>query len=146
MNQYEIMRKRHHDEYAEFPLHFAFGDEQLKRKFAELGLDPEKDLDKITIIPGTGGFFLKQYEPAFNEMNERQSRELREAIAADATGDGFIFEMFRSELSNCEFGYDEEMAVEGMLSAVGLTLEEIHGDPRLNHGYEKAKEDLRKDW
>lgn len=146
MNTYEIMRKRHHDEYAKFPLQFAFGNEQIKQKFAELGLDPEKDLDKITVIPGTGGFFLKKYEPAFNEMNERQSRELREAIAADATGDGFIFEMFRSELSNCEFGYDEELAVEGMLSAVGLTLEEIHGDPRLNHGYEKAKEDLRKDW
>lgn len=146
MNPYEIMRKRHHDEYAVFPLYFAFGDEQIKRKFNELGLDPEKDLDKITVIPGTGGFLLKKDEDAFREMNERQSRELRDAIAADETGDGFIFEMFRSELSNCEFGYDEELAVEGMLSVLGLTLEEIINDPKLNHGYEKAKEDLRKDW
>lgn len=76
MESYQEMKIRHQQEVNAFPIHFAFGDEQIKRKFAELGLDPEKDADKITIIPGTGGFILNKDAPARKEMSERHYREL----------------------------------------------------------------------
>jgi len=143
MNAYDVMRQHQRIEYNNFPLHFAFGEEQIERKFAELGLDREKDLDKIVVIPHTGGFMLKKDRDAFLDMNKRHSEEFQNAIAEDKTGDGFILDMFISELSNNEFGYDEEMAVHGALRTLGLTLKQICENKALNFGFEKAKKTLR---
>lgn len=137
---YQDMKVRHQREVNEFPIHFAFGDEQIKRKFAELGLDPEKDMDKISVIRGTGGFVLKKDEQPLCEMFSRHHRELQEAISADKKGTGFIYQMFRYELANYEFGYTGE--VEDTLNALGMTLEQIEADPALQAGFEKAKQDI----
>lgn len=140
MENYQKMKIRHQRETNEFPIHFAFGDEQIKRKFAELGLDPEKDADKIAVIPGTGGFILKKDVAAYREMCERHYRELQDAIAADRKGTGFIYQMFRYELANYEFGYTGEVG--DALDALGYTEEQINENPALKKGFEKAKRDI----
>lgn len=140
MESYQEMKLRHQQEVNAFPIHFAFGDKQIKRKFAELGLDPVKDADKITVIPGTGGFMLNEDVPARCEMIKRHLKELQEAIASDKTGEGFIYQMFRYELANYEFGYTGE--VEDALAALGYTEEQVEADPVLRKGFEKAKQDI----
>ena len=140
MESYQDMKLRHQKETDAFPIHFAFGDEQLKAKFAELGLDPEKDMDKISVIPGTGGFVLKKDEQALQEMNLRHREELRAAIAADKTGTGIIYQMFRTELANYEFGYTGD--ADDALMALGYTEKQIEADTALSTGFERAKQDI----
>lgn len=140
LESYQEMKIRHQKEVNAFPIHFAFGDEQIKRKFNELGLDPEKDLDKITVIPGTGGFILKKDEDARRKMCERHYQEFQDAIAADKNGTGFIYQMFRYELANYEFGYTGE--ADDALAALGYTEAQIDVDPALKRGFEKAKQDI----
>jgi len=137
---YQDMKIRHQRETNEFPIYFAFGDEQIKRKFAELGLDLETDMDKITVIPGTGGFVLKKDEAARRAMSERHYQEMQDAIFADKKGTGFIYQMFRYELANYEFGYTGE--ADDALAALGYTEEQIEADPALKTGFEKAKQDI----
>ena len=69
-------------------------------------------------------------------MSLRLDRELQEAIAADQTGDGFIYEMFLYELDNHEYGCTRD--TEDTLCALGYTADEILGNPRLKRGIEKA--------
>ena len=66
-----------------------------------------------------------------------KKKERDEAIAADKTGDGYIYEMFLCELRNHEYGYTYEL--DDTLEALGLTYEEIEKDKRLLHGLEKAQ-------
>lgn len=143
MNKYMEMRHRHQEEVNAFPVHFCFGEEQIRKKFAELGLDRERDLDKIAVIKGTGGFVLKKDAPALKEMLGRHSREMEEAIAGDKSGDGFIYEMFLYELNNHEYGYTYDAS--DTLRSLGLTLKQIEANPAMKHGWEKAKKEIEGD-
>ena len=140
MESYNKMMARHQQESNNFPIHFAFGDSQIKSKFAELGLDPENDIDKILAIPGTGGFILKKDEPAYLAMCERHKSEFLNAIAADKKGTGFIYQMFRRELEQHEFAYTENP--EDTLNALGYTEEQIKASKALKRGFEKAKNNV----
>lgn len=141
METYSELRSRQQKEFNAFPLHFAFGDEQIKKKFDELGLDSDKDLDKIIIIKGTGGFLLKKDGLAFEEMNKRHKRELDDAIARDKSGRGFIYQMFLYELNNYEYGYTSDDS--DALDALGYSIADIESNPTLKTGFEKAKQDIR---
>lgn len=140
METYNQMRNRQQKEWDAFPLYFAFGDEQIKRTFNKLGLDPDKDMDKIVAIKGTGGFMLKKDRKAYLELSERHCKELKDAIEADITGTGFVYQMFRFELNNYEYGYTGD--VSDTLDALDYTLEEIEANPALKKGFEKAKQDI----
>lgn len=99
------------------------------------GLDPEKDLDKIVSI-GAGGYIQKKDRSLMHETFDRHRRERKEAIAADQTGEGFIFDMFLYELNNHEYGYTGDTSE--ALEALGLTAQEVVDDPRMNRGICKA--------
>ena len=101
---------------------------------AALGLEPT-DTDKVYKTPG-GGIYRREDGPRLKEMMDRFDRELQEAIAGDQTGDGFIYEMFLYELNVHEYGYT--MDTEDTLDALGYTVEEVLGNPRLKRGIEKA--------
>lgn len=141
MNKYLDMRNRHQAEVNAFPMHFCFGEEQIRKKFEELGLDREKDLDKIVVIKGTGGFVLKEDAPALKEMLDRHSREMEEAIADDKSGNGFIYEMFLYELNNHEYGYTYDAS--DTLRSLKLTLKQIEASPALKHGWDRAKKKIK---
>lgn len=137
MSSYSEMKHRHQQEFNALPLHFAFGDEQIKRKMAELGLTEENIADRIVTFPNTGGFALKEDYPHIVEVSERHARELKEAIAADKDGTGFIFEMFRYELANHEYGYT--MSDSQTLAALGYKRSDIDANVALSYGLELAK-------
>lgn len=141
MGAWNELREKQQAEVNAFPIHFAFGIDQINRKIAELNLDPVNYQDQIVGI-GAGGFVLKKDYPAMAEMFKRHAAERAEAIAADPTGDGVIFEMFYTELMNTEYGYTCDWS--DALEHAGYTEAQVEADPRLQHGLEKAAAAIRK--
>lgn len=135
MNRYAELKQRQHEEFAAFPMQFAFSDQQFAEGMAALGLT-SADTDKIYKAPG-GGFYRKEDSPRLKAMMDRFDRELQSAISGDGTGDGFIYEMFLYELGNHEYGYTGDLSE--TLYALGYTKADIRADPRLSHGLEKAR-------
>lgn len=135
MNKYREMKERHRKEINEFPMFFAFNDQQFAEGMQKLGLDPH-DTKKIYRLGDTGGFYRKTDSEALKSMFLRHTLELDEAISEDTTGEGFIFDMFYYELANHE--YCITMDYEDTFHAVGLTSEEIYGNNSLVAGLEKA--------
>lgn len=91
-----------------FPLGAAFSKEQFEKMMQGWGLTVN-DVDKICSL-GCGCFIRKSDKERFLEMSARFKKEMQDAIAADKTGDGFIYEMFLYELANHEYciTYDYE--------------------------------------
>lgn len=142
MNQYAELRTRQQQEFNALPLGFAFNNRQFAEMMQGWGLDPEKDLDKICSI-GCGGFVQKKDAGQLHTTTERHEAELSAAIAADQTGDGFIYQMFRYELDNHEYSYTMDLS--DTLDALGYTAAEVNADKRLLHGLEKACKAILKD-
>jgi hypothetical protein len=117
---------------------FAFSNEQFEEGMEKLGLTTT-DTDKVYSIGG-GGFIRKTDSESFEEMFEMHKKETDEAINNDATGDGYIFDMFSYELANHEYGYTGE--IEPTLDALGLTIEEINASDQLLNGLKKAKKSV----
>lgn len=134
MNRYTELKQRQQAEFSAFPMQFAFSERQFAEGMAALGLKPT-DTDKIFKAPG-GGFYRREDSQRLKAIMDRFDSELASAIAADKTGEGFIYEMFLTELNNHEFGYTRD--TEETLDALGYTAEEVLGDPRLKRGIEKA--------
>ena len=134
MNRYADLKQRQQQEFSAFPMQFAFSNQQFAEAMAALGLEPT-DTDKVYKTPG-GGIYRREDGPRLKEMMDRFDRELQEAISGDQTGDGFIYEMFLYELNVHEYGYT--MDTEDTLDALGYTVEEVLGNPRLKRGIEKA--------
>lgn len=142
MNQYIEMRNRHQEEFNTLPMKAAFGEAQFKEMMHEWGLqNGKKSLEKIVHIAG-GVYMLKKDLHLYHEMSERHYREMKDAIASDTTGKGFIYDMFRAELSNHEYTYTYD--VSDAIAACGVTVEEINADQRLAHGLWKATQDLKR--
>lgn len=139
MNRYAELRNRQQEEFNALPLGFAFGNKQFEEMMRKWGLDPEKDLDKIYHI-GAGGYIQKKDAELLHETHKRLDEEMAAAIAADETGEGFIYEMFLYELDNHEFGYTGEL--EETLDALGYTVEDINADKRLLRGLERATREI----
>lgn len=135
MEKYAELRKRQQEEFDKFPLGFAFSQKQFEEMMAKWGLTTD-DTDKICRLP-SGGFLRKTDRDAFRELLQKHERELRDAIDADKTGGGFIFQMFYYELKNHEYGYTGD-ATE-TLDALGYTYEDLQANERLFAGFEKAK-------
>jgi hypothetical protein len=134
-NAYLDLKREHQKEVNNFPIAFAFSGEQFKEAMKKLGLEPT-DTDKVYSMRGTGGIYRKTDAPALREMFDRHAREMQEAIDADLTGDGFIFDMFSYELANHEYGYTWD--IEPTLDALGLTLDEVSANEKLKYSLDKA--------
>lgn len=135
MNDYIKLKEKQQKEVNDFPMFFAFSDKQFAEGMKRIGLEPG-DLKKIYKLGNTGGFYRKSDAPAFHEMMDRHDAEMAAAIAADKTGEGFIFQMFDYELANHEYCITYDL--EPTLNALGLTEEEVNADPRLLWGLSMA--------
>jgi len=143
MNGYQKLMRRHQKEFNEFPIHFAFGQEQIDRKIEELHLskDPGKRAQQIVSI-GAGGFVLKEDFPRYAEMCERHAKERLEAMADDENGATYLYDMFYTELVNHEYGYT--LSTEDTLCALGLSREDIESNPVMKEALRKATTDILK--
>ncbi len=139
MNRYAELKNRQRKEFNKFPLGVAFSKEQFKGMMEKWGLT-ENDTDKIFSLDG-GCFIRKTDESLFFSTIERFEKELADAIAEDKTGDGFIREMFVSELGNHEYGYTGDLS--DTLDSLNYTLEEVNANPALKRGLELAMRNYR---
>lgn len=137
---YSELKERQQQEVNDFPFIWAFNEKQLAEGMQRLGLDPATDKDKLQNI-GAGGIIRKTDAAAMRAMFDRHRRELQEAIAADKTGDGFIYDMFSTELANHEYSYTGD--VTDAVNACGLTVEQLNANPALIIGLKKAADDQR---
>lgn len=133
-NEYIELRRRQQAEYNNLPIGAAFNDEQFKEMMENWGLGVG-DTDKIARLVG-GSFIQKKDLDHYHEVANRLINEIEEAIAADKTGDGFIYQMFLTELQDHEYSYTGD--AEETLDALGYTVDDIRADARLLHGFNKA--------
>lgn len=139
MNAYDEIKKRHQEEVNALPMYWAFTEERFEEVLKELGLT-KNDTDKLCRAPG-GGFCLASDAQMIVSTLIRHSKELKAAVEADKTGDGFIKDMFLSELRNHEYTYTCD--VEETVESCGFTMEQVENDERLLHGLEAAAKKLR---
>ena len=135
MNEYRTMKARHQKEVDEFPFFFAFNNKQFAEGMKKFGLNIE-DTDKIYKLGTTGGYYLRTDSDRLFEMFARHTEEMDKAIDNDATGDGFIFEMFNEELADHEYIVSGD--VTSTLDALGMTIDEVNSSKTLLHGLKKA--------
>lgn len=107
---YVQMKERHQKEVNEFPMMWAFNNDQFAQGMKKLGLQ-ETDTDKL------------------DEMFTRHTKERKEAMAADIDGTGYLFQMFRYELANHEYSYTGD--AEETLDALGLTYGDVNSSPAM---------------
>lgn len=135
MNDYIRLKKQHQQEMDAAPLGFAFNDSQFGEMMEKWGLK-ESDTDKICGIGVPGAFIQKKDAEAFNRMCARHRKEEQKAVDSDASGDGYIYWMFYTELQDHEYGYTGD--VEETLDALGYTYKDIEENSNLRHGLTKA--------
>ncbi len=133
-NKYDEIKEKHQKRVNEFPLMFAFNQEQFENGMKKWGLEPN-DTDKIYSIGG-GGVIRKADLEAYNKLWNDIRKEHNELIKADKTGEGYIKDMFVSELENHEYAYTYEL--DDTLDALELTIEDIENNSALKHGLEIA--------
>jgi hypothetical protein len=138
MNKYKELNDRIQKEVNELPLGFAFSNEQFEQMMNKWGLTVN-DTDKIYRIGG-GGFIQKSDYSRMTETFDRHKQWLKDAVAADPDGTGFIFDMFSYELRNHEYAYTGD--AEDTLDALGFTYEDLENDARLAHGFRLACEKI----
>ncbi len=134
MNAYQEMIARHQAEFNRFPMFFAFNNQQFDEGMQKLGLNPA-DTQSIYSF-GAGGFYRKSDAPQLRAMLDRHHQEMTDAIAADLTGDGFIYDMFDYELANHEYAYTQDLS--DTLQALNLTPEEVNADSRFLRALSRA--------
>ena len=137
---YKEMKDRQQAEINAFPFIWAFNENQFADGMRRLGLDPTADRGQIVHVGG-GGYIRKADKKALEDLFTKHRRELQEAIAADKTGDGFIYDMFYTELANHEYSYTGD--VTDAVNACGLTVEQLNANPALIKGLKKAADDQR---
>ena len=133
MNKYVELKNNLQKEFDAFPFGFAFSNEQFEKMKEELGVKENSELISI----GAGGFIRKTDEKALDELINGKEKRMKEAIASDPTGEGFIKDMFLYELANHEYCITYDLR--DTLEALDLTINEIMEDPRLKLGLELAK-------
>ena len=133
MNKYIELKNKIQKEVDEFPMGFAFSNEQFEKMKEELGVKEDRELLSI----GAGGFIRKTDKDAFHELFNNKAKRIDEAIAEDKTGEGFIKDMFLYELANHEYCITYDL--EDTLYALDLTYDEVMNDERLLRGLTLAK-------
>lgn len=134
VNKYKLMRDKQQQEFNEFPMFFAFSDDQFESGMEKLGLVPA-DTDKLYSI-GLGGFIRKADSKEFNSMLLNHDKEFLKAIESDTSGEGFIYDMFIYELANHEYGYTGDIT--DTLEAIDISKEKIKNNENLSNGLKKA--------
>lgn len=91
---YLDLQKRQQKELEEFPIAYAFSDQQLKEALEKLGAKKE---ECVTLF-NHGDVLKKTDVPAFKEMLKRQTKELQEAMKDKEFAEAaFLYEMDNHE-------------------------------------------------
>lgn len=130
---YKQLRDRQQHEHDTFEGIGACIAPQFEKEFFEkLNI---KSFDEVVHL-GFGMFCKRDRLDDYKTMLNRHRQELKDAIKADETGEGFVAGMFYYELANheCQLTGDPTDA----LMSLGFTREQVLKDKKLKRGYDKA--------
>lgn len=106
-----------------FPMMFAFSNEQLEQGKTQLGVSDNKELLSI----GDGGFIRKTDRQAYLDMVDYLKEKLQQGLFND---DEFLYEAFLYELGNHEYCITYDLT--DMLDTLCLDEEQVRNNPRMN--------------
>ena len=133
---YREIKDQQQREIDSLPMIWSFSEKQLKEGMQKLGV---KDMTELKAI-APSGFVKKTDYKALWDMIHRHQQEIKDQIEADKTGEGFIYDMFYTELANHEYSYTGDPTE--ALRACSVQPLQIEQDPRLNKGFCKAAKEL----
>lgn len=128
--EYMDLKKRHQKEFEDFPIAYAFNDQQLKEALEKLGTTKEECVS----VFGHGDIVRREDAKDLLKMMKRHDDELKQKLIDDPE---FAYEAFLYEMNNHEYAINWT-ADEDTLSSLGIDFEFIkkHG---LQLAYNKAR-------
>ena len=128
MSKYSIFKRAKQQKVNEFPMMFAFDNKQFEEGKAKLGVTDNKELLSI----GAGGFIRKSDKNEFDNLFIQLDKELSENL----NDDEFLYDAFLYEIANHEYCYSCDLT--DSLEVLGLTVEQVRADNRMNSILNKA--------
>ena len=127
---YLDLKDRQQKEISDFPIAYAFNEEQLKEALVKLGAEKE---ECVTIF-GHGDIVKKENAKPFIEMLKRHTQEVKDKLADDK---GFAEAAFLYEMNNHEYciNWDGD---DDVLACFGLDFEELD-ELGLRPAYNRAR-------
>lgn len=110
--------EKHREEINNFPIAYAFNDEQLQEALKKLGVESTKEC--VTVF-GHGDIVKKENAPKLIDMLKRHTKEVRDALLAD---EKFAEAAFLYEMDNHEYAINLD-GDDDVLSCFGLASEEL---------------------
>ena len=116
--EYLDLKKRHEQELTDFPIAYAFNDEQLKEALKKLGV---KSVYECVTVFGHGDIVKKGDAKKFIDLLKRHTQEVKDALFADKD---FAYAAILYEMNNHEYciNYDGDDEV---LRCFGLEWEDL---------------------
>lgn len=126
---YLDLKKRQEQEFADFPIAYAFSDKQLTEALEKLGAEKS---ECMTVF-GHGDIVKRKNVPALLAMLKRHTKELHDALRDEEFAEAaFLYEMDNHEYA-INYSGDEDV-----LAAFSLDEEQLH-DMGLDGAYRKAR-------
>jgi tRNA threonylcarbamoyladenosine modification (KEOPS) complex Cgi121 subunit len=118
---YLDLQEKHREELNNFPVAYAFSDQQLQEALKKLGVKSSKEC--VTVF-GHGDIVKKENAKPFIEMLKRHTKEIRDRMIAD---EEFAEAAFLYELDNHEYAinWDGDEDVLGCFGLIYAELEEL---------------------
>ncbi len=127
VNLYLQLNNATQKEVDNFPIRFAFSNEQLEKGLKELGV---KKSEVISV--GMGGFIRKKDVDKYLAMRKKHNIKHAEMMKNKT----YVYQMFRYELANHEFVCTGDY--EDTLDSVGLTMKKVNANPMWQEQLERA--------
>lgn len=111
--EYLDLQNRHRKEVEDFPIAYAFNDEQLKEALVKLGADSTQEC--VTVF-GHGDIVKKENAKPFIEMLKRHTKEVQDKLKTDLefAEAAFLYEMDNHEYAINYDGDDDVLRCFGM--------------------------------
>ena len=129
--EYLDLKSRHQKEFDEFPIAYAFNDEQLKEALDKLGATKEECVS----VFGHGDIVRREDAKELIAMLDSQQKELIRHLLDD---EAFAEAAFLYEMDNHEYAINWS-ADEDVLDCFGITFEKIN-QWGLQRAYRRARE------
>lgn len=127
---YLDLQKKHQDEISNFPIAYAFSDEQLQEALIKLGA---KDTTECVTVFGHGDIVKRENAKPFLDMLKRHTQEVKEAMKDEK----FAEAAFRYEMDNHEYAINWS-GDEDVLNCFGMSFDDLR-ELGLMDAYRRAR-------
>lgn len=127
---YLDLQKKHQDEISNFPIAYAFSDEQLQEALVKLGA---KNTQECVTVFGHGDIVKRENAKPFLDMLKRHTQEVKEAMKDKE----FAEAAFRYEMDNHEYAINWS-GDEDVLNCFGMSFDDLR-ELGLMDAYRRAR-------